>query len=66
MVGWPAGLIRDLGWGVRPTEEVEGEGRKFVIFLMSLSVLGKLWFLRKFAKACASNNGVKTILVSLN
>lgn len=30
--GWPLCLIRDLGWGLRPTEEVEGGSRKFVIF----------------------------------
>lgn len=66
MVGWPWCLVRGLGWGVRPTEEVEGGSRKFVIFFVILSVLGKLWWLRKLAKAHASNNKVKAVIVSLN
>lgn len=36
-VGWPWCLIRGLGWGVRPTKEVEGGSRKFAAFCDSFS-----------------------------
>lgn len=40
--------------------------QKVCNFVVILSVPGKMWLLREFGKACASNNRVKIVIMSLN